>query len=161
MLSKAIVTEAGMDSGYLLLWILIFVGGPLALYGLHRLCLCLEGHGWLYYKHKKPCSSPASCFVALQQVLEPPIHHVLQVQEEKRYHAQQDVPRQHELTPAEGCTNRASDPERTLDETAQRHEDHKCDETTHFSWDGSCPCYRFADARSGARRALGCRGRGP
>jgi hypothetical protein len=104
MANKTFVTalgEAGMDRGYLLLWSLIIVGGPLALYGLHRLCLWLEDRGWLYYKHKKPSSSPASCFVALQQVLEPPIHHVLQVKEEKRCHAEQEAPGQGELSPTD------------------------------------------------------------
>jgi len=61
-----------MDLRYVLLWGLIIVCGPVALYGFHRLCLWLENRGWLYYMYKKPSSSPASCFVAMQQVLEPP-----------------------------------------------------------------------------------------
>ncbi len=79
-----------MELGHVLLWSLLIVGGPAALYGFHRLCLWLENHGWLYYLHKKPTSSPASSFVVLQQVLEPPTQHVHQVKEEKRHQAEED-----------------------------------------------------------------------
>jgi hypothetical protein len=74
------------------LWCLIIVSGLAALYGFHRLALWLEERGWLFYKHKKPTSSAASCFVALQQVLEPPVQHVLHVKEEKRNQAEEGVP---------------------------------------------------------------------
>jgi len=80
-----------MELGHVLLGSLLIVGGPAALYGFHRLCLWLEKRGWLYYKHKNPTSSPASCFVALQQFLEPPTQHVHQVKEEKRHQANEDV----------------------------------------------------------------------
>jgi hypothetical protein len=83
-----------MDAGPVLLWGLIIAAGAALVYGLHCLCLWLEKHGWLYYKHKKPTSSAASCFVALQQVLEPPAKHVLQVREEKRHHGEEKVPGQ-------------------------------------------------------------------
>jgi hypothetical protein len=73
---------------------LIVVSGLAALYGLHRFGLWLEERGWLFYKHKKPTSSAASCFVALQQVLEPPIQHVLHVKEQKRHHVEEGVPGQ-------------------------------------------------------------------
>ncbi|HWY87278.1 MAG TPA: hypothetical protein VNX28_11165 [Gemmataceae bacterium] len=74
------------------LWCLIGISGLAALYGLHRLGLWLEKRGWLFYKHKKPSSSAAGCFVALQQVLEPPIQHVLHVNEQKRQQAEEGVP---------------------------------------------------------------------
>jgi hypothetical protein len=48
---------------------LIVASGLATLYGLSRLGLWLEKRGWLFYKHKKPTSSAASCFVVLQQVL--------------------------------------------------------------------------------------------
>jgi len=99
-----------MDLGHVLLLSLIIVGGPCVLYGLHRLCLWLEGRGWLYYKHKKPSSSPASCFVALQQVLEPPTQHVLQVKDEKRHHAAQKGPGQGDSPATEGnCPDTGGD----------------------------------------------------
>jgi hypothetical protein len=79
-----------MELGHVLLWSLLIACGLAALYGFHRLCLGLEKHGWLYYKHKKPTSSPVSSFVALQQILEPPIQHVHQVKQEKRHQAEED-----------------------------------------------------------------------
>jgi hypothetical protein len=39
---------------------------------------------------KNPGNSSASCFVALQQVLEPQIQHVVQVKQEKRSHASRE-----------------------------------------------------------------------
>jgi hypothetical protein len=53
-------------------------------YAVHRLCLWLEGRGWLYYIHRKPSGSPASAFVALQKVLEPPSQHVQQVKAQEQ-----------------------------------------------------------------------------
>ena len=73
------------------LWGLITVSGVAGLYGLHLLGLRLEQRGWLFYKHKKPSSSVVSCFVALQQALEPPTRHVLHVKEEKRHHGEQET----------------------------------------------------------------------
>jgi hypothetical protein len=70
----------------------------------------LERHGWLYYKHKKPTSSPISCFVALQQVLEPPTQHILQIKEKKRHHAEEEVPGQDDSSPEEGnCPDTGGD----------------------------------------------------
>ena len=83
-------------------WSLIIASGVAALYGLHRLALWLEEHGWLFYKHKKPSSSAVSCFVALQQALEPPIQHVLHVNEEKRRHTEQGAPGKADLPQVEG-----------------------------------------------------------
>ena len=79
-----------MELGHVLLGSLLIVGGPAALYGFHRLCLSLEKHGWLYYKHKKATGSPASCFVAFQQFLEPPVQHVHQIKEQKRHQVEED-----------------------------------------------------------------------
>lgn len=77
-----------------LFWGLMLVGSAAAIYGLHRFCLWLEERGWLYYKHKKPTSSPASCFVAFQQVIEPQAKHVLQIKDEKRSSAEHETPGQ-------------------------------------------------------------------
>lgn len=62
----------------------VILGVTAALYGLHRLCLWLEERGWLFYLHKKPSSSPASCFAAMQQALEPQIKHVACIKEERQ-----------------------------------------------------------------------------
>jgi len=72
------------------LWILIVFGASAALYQLHRLGLWLDERGWLYYKYKKSSRSAGGCFIALEQVLEPPIQHVLHVKEEKRYQAEEE-----------------------------------------------------------------------
>ena len=83
-----------MSGWHIVVVFLALAGLPATLYGLHRLCLWLEARGWLYYKHKKPDSSPASCFVALQNVLEPPARHALHVKDEKRHHAEDEGPGQ-------------------------------------------------------------------
>jgi hypothetical protein len=99
-----------MGLWHVLLWSLIIVGGLAVLYGVHRLCLWLEDRGWLHYKHKKPSSSAASCFVALQQFLEPPTQHVLQVKEEKRQHGDEEVPGQDESSPTQrNCPDTGED----------------------------------------------------
>lgn len=67
---------------------LAVVGGLVALaaglYGLHRLALWLEARGHLYYRNKKPGDSPARCLSALQEALDPPVRHVIQIKDEKR-----------------------------------------------------------------------------
>jgi hypothetical protein len=45
--------------------------------------LWLEDRGWLYYRKKKPSSSPAGCWVGLQQFIEPGVKHVTQIKQEK------------------------------------------------------------------------------
>jgi hypothetical protein len=62
---------------------LAVLGIVAALYGLHRLCLWLEERGLLYYRRKKPDSSPASCLVAFQQVIEPGVKHVVEIKQNK------------------------------------------------------------------------------
>jgi hypothetical protein len=71
-------------SWYWLLWGLPVVGLVAALYGLDRLCLSLEDRGWLYYRRKKPSSSPMSAWVAMQHFLEPGVKHVVHAGQERR-----------------------------------------------------------------------------
>lgn len=66
------------------LWLLAIPVAIAALYGLHRLALRLEAQGYLYYLHKRPDSSAASSFVALQQAIDPTAEHIFQVQDERR-----------------------------------------------------------------------------
>jgi hypothetical protein len=73
-----------MDPLHALFWALGIVGGAAVLYGLHRLCLWLEQRGWLYYMYRKPTSSVASCFVAVQQAIEPAVKHVHEMKETRR-----------------------------------------------------------------------------
>jgi hypothetical protein len=72
-----------MTTWHILLIILAALAVLPALYGVHRLCLWLEQRGWLYYRNRRPSSSPASCLVALHQFLEPPVQHVQEVKEHK------------------------------------------------------------------------------
>jgi hypothetical protein len=64
-----------------------------ALYWLDRLCLWLEARGWLYYRHKKPESSPASAWVAMQQFIEPGVKHVREVREERQVEGDEEASR--------------------------------------------------------------------
>ena len=96
-----------MNSWHTLLWLLVAPAAAAALYGLHRLALWLEARGLLYYRYKKPTSSPASCMAALQQILEPPAKHVFQVKEEKRHPGEQ-APGQAEPPRGEGEQAEAS-----------------------------------------------------
>jgi hypothetical protein len=70
-----------------LLGFLVVMGIAAALYGLDRLGLWLEDRGWLYYRRKKPDSSPASMWVAMQQFVEPGVRHVREV---RQGHKQED-----------------------------------------------------------------------
>ena len=83
-----------MGIWHVLIGAVIVLTALASLYGLHRLGLWLEQRGWLYYKYKRPSSSPASCLAALQQALEPQTQHVMQVREEKRHHAEDEAPGQ-------------------------------------------------------------------
>jgi hypothetical protein len=71
--------------------LLLFLGIAAGLFALDRLALWLEKRGLLYYRNKKPDSSPLSCFVALQQIIEPPAKHVMHIKEQNR-HAKEEAP---------------------------------------------------------------------
>jgi hypothetical protein len=53
------------------------------LYWLDRLGLWLEARGWLYYRRRKPTSSPASAWVGLHQLIEPGVRYVREVRDER------------------------------------------------------------------------------
>jgi hypothetical protein len=68
-------------------WLIVVVAGIAlipALRLLDRLGLWLEEKGWLYYRKKKPTSSPLSFWVGMQQFIDPGVKHVVQVAEERR-----------------------------------------------------------------------------
>jgi hypothetical protein len=88
-------------------WALVLFAVPLAwaaLFGLHRLCLWLEDHGYLYYMRKQPSGGGAHCLVELQKALEPQSHHVHHVKEEKRNQSEQDRGDENGPTPWPGRT---------------------------------------------------------
>lgn len=73
-----------MDFWQWLTWALVAIGIIAILIGLDRLGLWLEDRGWLYYRRKKPTSSPVSALVAMQQFIEPGVKHVVEVRHKKR-----------------------------------------------------------------------------
>jgi hypothetical protein len=73
-----------MSGWHWLIGVAAVLGLAGGLYGLHRLALWLEDRGWLFYLRKKPSTSPAGCWVAAHQFLEPGVEHVLQLKAEKR-----------------------------------------------------------------------------
>ena len=68
-----------MNTWTVILWTILVICGPLALFGLHRLGLWMEEQGYIYYWHKKPKGSAAGSFVALQKMIEPRAEYVIQV----------------------------------------------------------------------------------
>ena len=78
-----------MNTWPVLFWALAAAGGLGVLYALHRLALWMEERGYLYYLHKKPSSSAASCFVALQQIIEPKVEHVIHVSRVNHLHGEE------------------------------------------------------------------------
>jgi hypothetical protein len=73
-----------MSAWYWLLGALILLGVVGGLYLLDRLGLWLEEHGWLYYRKKRPSSSPAGMWIGLHQYLEPGVKHVRTIGEERK-----------------------------------------------------------------------------
>ena len=73
-----------MTGWHLLLGGLALTGVAAAVYLLDRLGLWLEYRGWLYYRRKKPGSSPLSMWVAMQQFMEPGFKHVREVGQDHR-----------------------------------------------------------------------------
>ena len=71
-----------MTGWHLLLGGLALTGVAAAVYLLDRLGLWLEDRGWLYYRRKKPGSSPLSMWVAMQKFMEPGFKHVREVGQE-------------------------------------------------------------------------------
>ncbi len=78
-----------MNTWSVLFWTLAAAGGLGGLYVLHRLALWMEDRGYLYYLHKRPKSSAASCFVAFQQVIEPKVEHVIHVSRVNHLHGEE------------------------------------------------------------------------
>lgn len=73
-----------MEAWHWLVWPALATGAVAAIFGLHRFGLWLEDRGWLFYRQKRPTSSPMSSLVALQQFIEPSIRHVVEVKHHVR-----------------------------------------------------------------------------
>ena len=78
-----------MNTWPVLFWALATTGGLGGLYALHRLALWMEERGYIYYLHKKPSNSAASCFVALQQAIEPKVEHIIHVSHVNHLHGEE------------------------------------------------------------------------
>lgn len=72
-------------------WCVAGIATLAGLYALHRWLLRLEARGVIYYWHKRPEGSSAGSFVALQKFIEPTAHHIHQVKEQARPHADRDA----------------------------------------------------------------------
>jgi len=81
LLSKRVVP---MTWSHLLLGGSILAGVAVAVCLLDRLGLWLEYRGWLYYRRKKPSTSPLGMWVAMQQFMEPGFKHVREVGQEPK-----------------------------------------------------------------------------
>src|SRR6516162_8578545 len=73
-----------MESWHWLVWPALVIGAVVVVFGLDRLGLWLEDRGWLYYRRKKPTSSPMSALIALHQFIAPRIKHVCEVSHHKQ-----------------------------------------------------------------------------
>ncbi len=51
-------------------------------YGLHRVGLWLEARGWIFYRKHQSSSTAAGSMLALQQIVEPSVRHVIEMKEE-------------------------------------------------------------------------------
>jgi hypothetical protein len=78
-------------------------------YGVFRLCLWLSERASLYQKQEKSGASVASCFVALQEVIEPPATHVFQVKEQGRAHSEEEATGEGELPQGGGAKQSFAD----------------------------------------------------
>ena len=55
------------------------------IYGLHRLAQALEKRGLIDYQREKPKSGGGAMFSLFQEMIQPQIRHVIEVQDERRY----------------------------------------------------------------------------
>jgi hypothetical protein len=79
-------TDGVTHNMYTVFWWIIGVAAVLAvLYGLHRLALYLEKRGLVYYLNEKPQSGGGSMFSPFQEMIQPEIRHIQEVQDERRY----------------------------------------------------------------------------
>jgi hypothetical protein len=53
-----------------------------AIYGVHQLGLSLERQGYIYYWHTKPSGGGSSVFAPLQELTQPQIKHVVEVNDQ-------------------------------------------------------------------------------
>ena len=79
-----------MEAWHWLVWPALAIAAVAALFGLDRIGLWLQDRGWLYYRRKRTSSSPMSSWVAMQQIIEPGVRHVVEV----KHHQQSEKERE-------------------------------------------------------------------
>lgn len=62
-----------------------------AIYGVHQLGLYLERQGYIYYWHTKPSGGGSSVFTPLQELTQPQIKHVVEVNDERWIDDEEDA----------------------------------------------------------------------
>jgi hypothetical protein len=62
------------------------------MYGLYRVFLWMKRRGWLSLRNYRSGSSATSCFVALQQFIEPSVRHVQELKTQRRDTGSKDTP---------------------------------------------------------------------
>ena len=63
----------------------------LILYAIHRLALRLEERGLIYYWHKKPETGSASAWMPLQELVEPQVRHVIELEDRCNVQAERNA----------------------------------------------------------------------
>jgi hypothetical protein len=83
-----------MEAWHWLEWPALAIAAVAALFGLDRIGLWLEDRGWLYYRRKRTSSSPMSSWVAMQQIIEPGVRHVVEVKHHQRSEKEKEAGRE-------------------------------------------------------------------
>ena len=83
-----------MEAWHWLVWPALAIAAVAALFGLDRIGLWLEDRGWLYYRRKRTSSSPMSSWVAMQQIIEPGVRHVVEVKHHQRSEKEKEAGRE-------------------------------------------------------------------
>jgi hypothetical protein len=61
-----------------------------ALYGIYHVIVGIKKHGWLYTRNRPSSTSALGNFVALQQMIEPQVQHVIEVKERQQLPTHRD-----------------------------------------------------------------------
>jgi hypothetical protein len=61
-----------------------------AIYGVYHLIVGIRKHGWLYTRNRPSRTSALGSFVAIQQMIEPQVQHVIKVKERQDRRARHD-----------------------------------------------------------------------
>lgn len=72
-----------------LITVIVFCIG---IYLVDKICLWLEGKGWLYYRHEKPRGGViGNSLLELHAILNPATHHIIQMKENQVSHKRSEA----------------------------------------------------------------------